>query len=158
MYGQPVIVSACLVGIRSRYDGTDSLREGLVSSLKGAFIIPVCPEQLGGLPTPRPRAEITVMDRTVMDRPVKDRRGGDGSSVISGGGRVVDENGKDVTGPFIKGAEEVLKIARITGAKVAVLREKSPSCGVEAASRENPGPGVTAALLKKEGIEVKGVE
>jgi uncharacterized protein YbbK (DUF523 family) len=51
----PVIVSACLVGIRSRYDGTDSFSEDVVSSLKGAFIIPVCPEQMGGLPGRRKR-------------------------------------------------------------------------------------------------------
>jgi uncharacterized protein YbbK (DUF523 family) len=146
MDSRPVIVSACLVGIRSRYDGTDSFSEDVVSSLKGAFIIPVCPEQMGGLPTPRPRAE-------VID--------GDGMGVVEGRGRVVDENGMDVTSSFIKGADEVLKIVRLTGARRAVLKENSPSCGVEAISRENktvPGAGVTTALLKKQGIEVKGVE
>jgi uncharacterized protein YbbK (DUF523 family) len=67
----------------------------------------------------------------------------------------------DVTSSFIKGAEEVLKIVRLTGARRAVLKENSPSCGVEAIKRDNktvPGAGVTTALLKKQGIEVKGVE
>ncbi len=145
MHGQPVIVSACLLGIRSRYDGTDSLSEEVITSLKGAFIIPVCPEQLGGLPTPRPRADIIDAD---------------GLAVIEGRARVVDEKGVDITDSFLKGAEEVLKIAGITGARLAIFKEKSPSCGVNAISRDGnvaAGRGVTAALLQKEGLEVKGI-
>ncbi|MEE9615346.1 MAG: DUF523 domain-containing protein [Thermodesulfobacteriota bacterium] len=146
MSDRPVIVSACLLGIRSRYDGTDSLREELVSELRGTHVIPVCPEQLGGLPTPRPAAEIT---------------GGDGTDVLDGKARVVDEHGSDVTGAFVKGAEEVLKLTKLTGAKTAILKEKSPSCGVSVicggGGVEARGAGVTTALLKKNGVDVRGV-
>jgi uncharacterized protein YbbK (DUF523 family) len=145
MKGEAVIVSACLLGIRSRYDGTDSYNEEAAASLKGSIVIPVCPEQLCGLPTPRPEAMITT---------------GDGTTVLQGKALVKDSAGEDVTKRFMKGAEEVLRIARLTGARRAVLKEKSPSCGVKSISRENKtvsGMGVTAALLRSVGIELKGV-
>lgn len=139
-----VIVSACLVGLKTRYSGKDALDPELLKSLKDKTIIPVCPEQLGGLPTPRPRAEITI---------------GNGQDVLEGRALVMDENGKDVTANFINGAEEVLKIARITGALEAVLKENSPSCGVCSISRTNAivkGQGVTTAMLEKAGIKTNG--
>lgn len=141
----PVIVSACLLGVKSRYNGADAKNAELLKSLKGFIVIPVCPEQLAGLPTPRPRAEI---------------KKGDGKTVIEKNSSVIDENGADVTTIFIKGANETLKIARITGAKTAFLKEKSPSCGVRAIMRdgkEKAGMGVTTALLKRGGIEIEGV-
>lgn len=139
-----VIVSACLMGLKTRYDGRDALSNEALKELRGAIPFPVCPEELGGLPTPRPRAEIGS---------------GNGMAVLCNGSRVVDENGRDCTASFLKGAHAVLEIARLSGARVAFLKEKSPSCGVKLISKKGtsePGMGVTAALLKKEGLEVKG--
>ncbi|GMR04561.1 MAG: DUF523 domain-containing protein [Thermodesulfobacteriota bacterium] len=145
MEDTPVIVSACLLGIRSRHDGEDSYDERAVKAA-GTRPVPVCPEQLGGLPTPRARARI---------------HGGDGHCVLEGTALVKDEEGGDVTRAFLRGAFDVLNIARITGAKRAVLKEKSPSCGVNSIIGDADGGvvrgrGVTAALLAREGIEVKG--
>lgn len=140
----PVLVSACLLGLRTRYDGADAYSQKAFDLLKKRAIVPVCPEQLGGLPTPRPRAEIAR---------------GDGDSVLEGVSGVIDESGSDATASFLRGAHEVLKIARITGAKEAYLKEKSPSCGTGTICRDSvcvPGLGVTAALLKKEGFLLKG--
>ncbi|MBI5468337.1 MAG: DUF523 domain-containing protein [Deltaproteobacteria bacterium] len=139
-----VIVSACLVGLRTRHDGKDALSEAALSALKGSVIVPVCPEQLGGISTPRPKAEIAE---------------GDGRDVLSGSSRVMDENGRDVTANFIRGAEETLSIARLTGATAACLKERSPSCGVGSIKRDGVtvnGAGVTAALLEKNGVRVTG--
>lgn len=140
-----VIVSACLVGLKTRYNGEDAFSETLVAALKDSVIVPVCPEQLGGLSTPRPACEITA---------------GDGADVLAGSSRVVDESGSDVTEDLIKGAMETLKIARLAAANEAYLKEKSPSCGVMKIKRGGvtvAGQGVTAALLKKNGLKVTGV-
>ena len=144
----PLLVSACLLGVNSRYDGTsaeDPALIALIGDLKATPVIPVCPEQLGGLSTPRAMAEI---------------RGGDGRAVLDSEARVIDLDGADVTENFIKGAEEVLKIALLIGAKKALLKEKSPSCGVAFIKKHSAltnGMGVLTALLKREGIEVEGV-
>lgn len=141
-----MIVSACLMGVKSRYDGSECLDEALLKELEGAALVPVCPEQLGGLSTPRASAEI---------------HGGDGTGVLSGSARVKDENNIDVTVEFLRGAREVLNIAVRTGARRAFLKQKSPSCGVTtitADSKVRPGPGVTAALLRGEGLDVRGVD
>lgn len=139
-----IIVSACLLGINTRYDGKDAFCQAVIDELKGKTIIPVCPEQLGGLSTPRPRSEII---------------GGEGKDVLEGRANVKVEFGGDVSDKFTKGAKEVLKIAKLTGATKAFLKEKSPSCGVDTIRRGKEcvhGSGVTAALLKKEGFELKG--
>jgi len=107
-------------------------------------MVPVCPEQLGGMNTPRPACEIS---------------GGDGHAVLSGSARVVDLNGTDMTEGFIRGAEETLKAAHLAGAQAAYLKENSPSCGVtmiKKGSRTESGYGVTAALLEKNSIKVTG--
>ena len=148
-----ILVSACLLGVNSRYDGTSADDPGLpvlIEALGSAMVIPVCPEQLGGLPTPRAMAEI-----------IGDDGGGDGRAVLNSKARVIDSGGGDVTKSFIKGAREVLKIATLTGARVMYSKERSPSCGVlELRDTGEPGrsagPGVTAALLKEAGIEVIG--
>lgn len=140
-----VIVSACLLGINTRYDGGNAADHELLKSLKDKNIIPVCPEQLGGLSTPRPRSEIT---------------NNNGKDVLEGRAKVIDERGKDVTANFVKGAEEVLKIARLTGAKEVVLKENSPSCGVNSICRGKArikGAGVTTALLEKAGMKITGI-
>lgn len=156
MKNEPVLVSACLVGVKSRYDGKDALNEELLATLNGCVVIPVCPEQLGGLPTPRAKARISPTDVT---QPGKKTSGGD--AVLNGIAIVRDEFGTDVTRAFIRGARDTLAIARVTGAKRALLKEKSPSCGVTTILKDKdpiPGQGVTTALLKQEGIEVSGIE
>lgn len=144
MTDPPVIVSACLVGLKTRYDGTDARSEAALDALKGRAFIPVCPEQLGGLPTPRPCAWI-------------ERDGG--FEVIALKSIVRNATGTDVTGQFIAGAEAVLEITRMGNATEAFLKEKSPSCGVKfikKGAETVEGSGVTAALLKKAGITIKG--
>lgn len=139
-----VIVSACLVGIKTRHDGGDALDDKAVEALKGRAFVPVCPEQLGGLPTPRPSAEIS---------------GGTAFDVLSGTARVVDCNGMDVTSGFLNGAQAVAAIASLTGATEAFLKDKSPSCGpglVYSGGALKKGIGVTAALLKSKGLKTTG--
>jgi uncharacterized protein YbbK (DUF523 family) len=138
-----VIVSACLIGMNTRFDGGDAKDEQVFSG--GNILIPLCPEELGGLPTPRPPAEIT---------------GGSGNDVLDGARKIIDSNAIDVTTNFIKGAEIVLKIAKLLGAKRAILKEGSPSCGVNRIKRagaDKEGMGVTTALLTKNGITIKGL-
>lgn len=141
---EAVIVSACLIGVKSRHDGTHALDRRVLSRLKNKAVVPVCPEQLGGLPTPRPRAWI---------------KSGGGAEVLEGSAKVTDENGGNVTTFFLKGAKEALKIARLVNAKEAYLKERSPSCGVDFICRGQKkvkGSGVLAALLKIKGITVEG--
>ncbi len=143
------IVSACLLGVNCRYDGGNVLDEELVKSVRRGEIIPipVCPEQLSGMPTPRSRCEIV---------------GGDGFDVLNGRARVLDERGRDLTGLFVKGAREVLKIAELVGAEVAVMKNLSPSCGCGEiydgtfTGRRRRGFGVTSALLKLSGLRIMG--
>lgn len=109
------------------------------------MIVPVCPEQLGGLSTPRRPAEII---------------GGDGFDVLRGRAKVIDSAGKDVTAYFLKGAREVLTIVRLNQVTRVYLKEGSPSCGttqIVFKKKKRSGSGVTAALLIKEGIEVVGI-
>lgn len=144
------LVSACLVGINCRYRGRRwSPASDILAALRRGEALPVCPEQLGGLPTPRPPAEIV---------------GGNGEDVWKGRARVVDASGRDVTAFFKAGAEEVLALAERAGIRAAVLQEKSPSCGVRLIhdgsfqERLRPGPGVTTALLQAHGLQVTGYE
>jgi uncharacterized protein YbbK (DUF523 family) len=151
-----VLVSACLLGVGSRYDSTSAEDPALIEILEAKQIVPVCPEQLGGLPTPRAMAEIAGDDGR-----------DDGFAVLEGKARVIEVNGSDVTENFLKGAREVLKIATLTGARVMYSKERSPSCGVlelhaakgpgrSAGPRRSAGPGVTTALLQGAGIKVVG--
>jgi uncharacterized protein YbbK (DUF523 family) len=146
MLGQaPVLVSACLLGINCRYDGGNCFDKRVAELITRFVMIPVCPEQLGGLGTPREPMRIV---------------GGTGLDVLNGRARVVNESGVDVTEKMLRGAEETLKIAKIFGAKRAIFKARSPSCGCgeirDGASPEKliKGDGVTAALLKKNGILV----
>jgi len=147
--GSLLLVSACLVGIPCRYDG-GSCPNGLLQALAmQGDILPLCPEVLGGLPTPRPPAEI---------------QGGDGGDVVEGQAWVVNTEGKDVTAEFLAGAQKTLRIAHRWGIKEAILKARSPSCGVgqihdgSFSGRLVEGDGVTATLLKREGIIVKSEE
>ena len=146
MKEENVIVSACLLGVKCRYDGKDALSLEVDTLLKDATPIPVCPEELGGLPTPRKKAEIV---------------GGSGQDVLEATAKVIDEEGTDVTAEFLKGAKEVLKIAQAHNATLALLKEGSPSCDVNIISRDGvtvEGVGVTTAILKGSGIKVVGVK
>jgi len=136
------MISGCLLGLHCRYDGGECGFSGIIDFASFANIIPFCPEQSGGLPTPRPPANIV---------------GGAGQDVISGKARVINNTGKDVTDAFRKGAEEALSLARLTGAKIALLKDKSPSCGIwtpHCDKDTDSGMGVTAALLDFSGIKI----
>lgn len=138
----PVLISGCLLGIECRYDGGHSRVEEIIKKAQEMQFIPICPEQLGGLPTPRAPSNIVK---------------GDGKGVLAGHARVINTLGEDVTEAFIKGAQESLKLARLTGAKKAILKNKSPSCGLNTPYCETDtgyGLGVTAALLLSAGIEI----
>ena len=110
------------------------ISEACKNALQGAIWIPVCPEQLGGLPTPRTPADLV---------------GGQGREVLAGQARVVMQNGDDVTRQFISGARQILKIALEQQVDGAFLKSGSPSCG------SGDVLGVTAALLENEGIPVR---
>lgn len=136
------VVSACLMGICCRYDGGHRLDDKVVAISEKEKLIPLCPEQLGGLSIPRHPAEIV---------------GGDGDDVLDGRARVVDEEGKDITEEFLKGAREFLRITKLAGAEKAIMKEKSPSCGIHKIYRDGilvSGKGVLTALLLREGIKV----
>lgn len=140
------IVSACLIGCECRYDGKSCLDHDLEQLLREGEVIPVCPEQLGGLPTPRPPAEIV---------------GGDGFDVLDGRARIVDNQGNDVTEEYLAGAKQALRLAQTVGATSAILKENSPSCGSSFVydgtftGKKVAGVGLTTALFRRHGIEVK---
>lgn len=139
-----VLVSSCLLGLSTRYDGKpkENLEVRQFIEKNGLIPVPVCPEQLGGLPTPRPRCCFLE---------------GDGDAVLQGWGRLKSERGDDPTEAFLKGAEQTLKIADICKAKMAILQQRSPSCGrgrVYIEDRLTTGNGVTAALLKEHNLRV----
>ena len=144
------ICSACLLEIKCRYDGKYKPNKKVVRLLEKEILIPVCPEQLGGLKTPRLGSGIL---------------GGDGKGVLSGKARVINRKQEDWTGNYFKGAKEVLKIAKRFKIKEAILKQGSPSCGCgevfqwkvvngKWSNRRRKGDGVTTALLKKNGIRV----
>ena len=130
-----ILVSACLLGLKVRYDGKEKTNEELVEKIKDYDFIPVCPEIFGGLSTPRVPAEIRE-------------------------NKVINKEGIDVTSNYNRGAEEVLKLAKKFNIKRAVLKSKSPSCGkgkvYDGTFTGNlvDGFGVTAKLLMDNGIEV----
>lgn len=140
----PKLVSACLLGVECAYNGKDNTCQYLVDKLKGEQIIPICPEQLGGLTTPRDRARIV---------------GGEGNDVLDGTAKVMTYKGVDVTPQYLKGGQEALKIAQLVGADEAILKAFSPSCGcgeifTEDFEGKKPGNGTTTALFKRKGIKV----
>ena len=134
-----ILVSSCLLGISCRYDGRGNANNRVLELLQREDIclIPVCPEQLGGLPTPRIPSECD-------------------------GDRVVNRAGEDVTSQFFRGAAEALRIAKLYGCETAILKERSPSCGCGKiydgtfSGTLIDGDGVTASLLRQNGIIVTG--
>ncbi len=138
------MVSACLLGLSTRYDGKSKKNAKVVELCKENICIPFCPEQLGGLSTPRPPCYFV---------------GGEGRDVLAGRAKIVEkESGQDRTMNFLKGAEESLLIAKLTRPDAIILKDGSPSCGVnriDLKGKKTEGCGVTCALLKKEGYRVK---
>lgn len=144
-----IVVSACLCGINCKYDGGNNLNPYIHYLWSNNRAIPVCPEEMGGLPTPRCPAEIIA---------------GSGEDVLLGKARVSDINGKDLSHSFIQGAHKTLDIVRANKVSLAVFKSRSPSCGVGSIyngsfnSCLRAGDGVCTALLKQNGIRVVGAE
>ncbi|NNJ18605.1 DUF523 domain-containing protein [Pseudomonas putida CSV86] len=141
-----VLVSACLLGQPVRYDGRASGHPDLLQTWqKQGRVVPLCPEVAGGLPTPRPPAEIP---------------GGQGGAVLDGEVQVVTVLGEDVSAEFLAGARMALELVRRHGIRVAVLKAGSPSCGNRLvyegtfSGNKVAGEGVTSALLRREGVLV----
>ncbi len=133
------LVSACLAGVNCRYDGKDSANEKVMELVKQGKAIPVCPEQLGGLTTPRISCEL-------INQP--------------GAARVINKEGVDRTDEFCLGAQRTLAIAKALGIRQAIMKSKSPSCGCgqiyDGTFTGNliPGNGLAVQLLLENGIEV----
>jgi len=142
-----VLVSACLLGERVRYHGGDaSFPNDILDRWKrDGRLVSVCPEVAGGLPVPRPPAEIV---------------GGDGHAVLTKAAYVGDGTGVDVTEAFLRGARATLEAAVADGARLAVFKDGSPSCGAtyihdgSFRGQRGPGQGVTTALVSQAGIRV----
>ena len=132
-----LLVSACLLGVCCRYDGGGKPCQQVMRLLDAHTLIPVCPEQLGGLPTPRVPAERQ-------------------------GSRVISRSGQDVTAAYEKGAEEALRLYRLMRCDAAILKARSPSCGCGTiydgtfSHTVIPGDGVTAEALRAEGLALYG--
>lgn len=141
----PVLVSACLLGTPCRYNG--EALEPRDIPVSAEQMVPVCPEELGGLITPR---EASFFDRETT-----------GLGVWEGTAKVITAHGQDRTDAFRLGAEKTLAIARAAGVQTAYLKERSPSCGscvVYLGETRIHGKGVTTVLLERNGIQVIGVE
>ena len=136
---EPLLISGCLLGVACRYDGKSRpLDRPALEALRERYaLIPVCPEQLGGLPTPRPRAERSDAG-------------------------VFNDSGADVTAQYLRGAEEARRLAAMFGCAKALLKERSPSCGCgeiydgSFTGALRAGDGVTAEALKADGISIIG--
>lgn len=140
-----LLVSKCLTGECCRYDAKSTPDPEITATVERGEAIAVCPEQLGGLPTPRVSAELT----------------GTGEDVLDGKARAVTRDGRDVTEAFLLGAYKALETAKDAGIEHAILKAKSPSCGMGAIydgsfkGKLVNGNGVTSALLLRNGIEVE---
>ncbi len=134
-----ILVSECLLGVHCRYDGGTNEKGWLRDLAREHTLIPACAEQLGGLSTPRPPVEWV-------------------------GDRAFNTEGRDCTKEFLRGAEEVLEIAKRYGCELAILKSRSPSCGNGRiydgtfSGKLIPGYGATARLLKENGIRVMDEE
>ncbi|MBY0598178.1 DUF523 domain-containing protein [Bacillus bingmayongensis] len=144
-----IVISACLGGIACRYDGNDNLISKIEELLQNEEAVLICPEVLGGLPTPRPSAEII---------------GGNGDDVLDGEAMVMDKDGNDVTEAFIQGAYKALEAIKDLNPEYIILKERSPSCGSstiytgEFNGNKQDGYGVTTALFRRHGFTVMSEE
>ena len=145
---ESILVSACLLGEAVRYNGGDMRCDDdiLQRWLREGRVVSVCPEIAGGLPVPRPRAEIA--------------HGANGMQVLAGIANAFDSNGRDVSAYLVRGAEQALERARAKQIRIAVLKEGSPSCGTgftfdgTFTDTRVPNRGVTATLLQQAGVHV----
>ena len=134
-----ILISACLLGYKTRYDGLSKPSKKIKEIFENDILIPICPEQMGGLSTPRPKAEIK-------------------------GDKVINIDGKDVTSNYIKGAKMALEIAKLNDVDFCILKSKSPSCGkglVYDGSFSNnliSGDGICTKLLKENGFKIYSEE
>ena len=132
-----ILVSACLLGLCTRYDGGSTPCDAVIRLRHKHLLIPVCPEQLAGLPTPRPPCEIS-------------------------GNHVISRNGQDLTAVFAHGSEQAFQVYALSGCEAAVLKQRSPSCGKSLIydgsfqGRLTQGPGLFAGKLINAGIPVYG--
>jgi uncharacterized protein YbbK (DUF523 family) len=135
MTKEKIIISACLAGVNCKYNGQNNYNQKIMNIIKNNDVILICPEQLGGLSTPRNPSEIR-------------------------GNRVINNCNEDVTDNYNRGAEEVLRLCKELNIKKAILKSRSPSCGKGIiydgtfSHKKIQGNGITAALLIKNGIEV----
>ena len=135
-----ILVSACLCGVNCKYNGKNNLNEEMMELLKSGEALLICPEQMGGLTTPRKPSEIKIVNDEI---------------------KVYMIDGTDVTDNYRRGAEEVLRLAKELNIKKAILRKKSPACGCGEiydgtfSGTLTKGNGITAALLLENGIEVE---
>ena len=134
-----ILISACLLGCACRYDGKSKPHPLAQELARQGLAVPVCPEQLGGLPTPRAASEIHMPDEAV-----------------------INTEGEDVTGEFLLGADAALQTAKKYGCEIAILKDRSPSCGSNGvydgsfSHKLREGMGKTAAVLAGYGLKVYG--
>ena len=132
---EKILVSACLLGVNCKYNGKNNKNDKVLEYIKDKYVIPICPEDFGGLSTPRIPSEIKR-------------------------NKVINKNNEDLTDNFIKGAYNLLEIAKTLGIKKALLKQKSPSCGsgkiYDGTFTDNiiNGDGITTKILKENNIEV----
>jgi len=139
---ETILVSACLLGLRCCYNGCNNTDQSVLELREKYILIPVCPEQLGGLQTPRP-ASFFIQ--------------GDGSQTLKGIDNLKNDQNENVSSNFRKGAEDALKICQLLNIKTAILKENSPSCGthhIYLKEKLTKGMGVTASILKSNDIRV----
>lgn len=138
------IISACLCGVNCKYSGKNNLNEKCMKLLREGKALLVCPEQLGGLSTPRKPVELNSCAKDVVEYD----------------GKAIDNEGNDVTKQFLDGAYETLRMAKEAGINKAILKEGSPSCGCNFVydgtftGKRIEGKGITAYVLEQEGINV----
>ncbi len=147
-HSERILVSACLLGEAVRYNGLSCRCDDAILHrwIAEGRVISLCPEMAAGLPVPRPPAEISG--------------GAGGLRVLAGEAQVLDASGRDLSAPFIRGAQQALRCTQHWGIRIAILKEGSPSCGSRLihdgnfSARRVSGAGVTAALLHQAGLQV----
>ncbi|OEU74796.1 MAG: hypothetical protein BA874_09135 [Desulfuromonadales bacterium C00003068] len=145
---RPVLVSACLLGLNTRYNAKIKKCAKVINFLEKNNMLPIpcCPEQLGGLATPRPSCSFSH---------------GDGEAVLNGDAKLFNTNGENKAEQFILGAKQSLEVAKLSQCTLALLKERSPSCGVHSVYQGTQliaGKGVTTALLSQHEVHILSEE